>query len=194
MGNTILGRVVLDTDKIINSVALIVQDRNYPASNSHYVTLTALYLRYNKATPNKERVNTKIWRASWQTSLPSKDFSFRLETCFVSTVVLKPPCTPPRIVDKVYTAIQETGLFSTACLDWNALTSQRWVGFKDHFTEIYVAVLVTGTGSAAQHGYTNNMMAISLHISGGSVDDDSFKTMCVGFTAHTMVFDAQAQH
>ena len=49
----------------------------------------------------------------------------------------------PQMVDKVYTAIQETGLFSTACLDWNVMDIDRWSDLKDHFTEAYEAYLVT---------------------------------------------------
>ena len=83
----------------------------------------------------------------------------------------------PQMVDKVYTAIQETGLFSTACLDWNAMAGDRWIDLKDHFTKAYKAYLVTSTGSLAQHGYANNMVAPGLPMPGVPVDDNSLNTV-----------------
>jgi hypothetical protein len=107
--------------------------------------------------------------------------------------VAKPPYTQLQLIDKAYTAIQETGLFATACLEWNVMESDRWIDLKDHFTEAYEAFLVTSAGSAAQHGYASNMLAPGLPMPGGTADDDSLNTIRDGFASHTMAFNAQAQ-
>ena len=54
------------------------------------------------------------------------------------------------MVNKAYTAIQETELFATACLDWNIMASNRWIDLQDHFTKAYEAFLVTSIGSVVQ--------------------------------------------
>ena len=68
--------------------------------------------------------------------------------CFVGVVVFTPPYTQPQMANKVYTDIQETGLFLTTCLHWNTMAGDRWSNLKDHVTKAYIAWLYT------QHGQT----------------------------------------
>ena len=62
------------------------------------------------------------------------------------------------MVDKAYTVIQGTELFVTACLDWNAMASDRWTDLKDHFTKAYKAFLIIDLGPTTHHGYARNMV------------------------------------
>jgi hypothetical protein len=128
------------------------------------------------------------------TSLPIKDLFYRLKTCFVIVMDLKPPYMQPHMVNKAYTAIQETGLFVTICLDWYAMTSDRWIDLKDHFTEAYdyETYLVTSAGSLAQHGYASNVLTLRLPMPGEPVDTDSLNTICDGCVSHTTTFNTQA--
>ena len=81
------------------------------------------------------------------------------------------------MANKAYTVIQETGLFSTACLGRNTMAGNRWIDLKDHFTEAYEAYLVTSAGLLAQHGYASNMVAPDLTMPGVAADDDSLNTI-----------------
>jgi hypothetical protein len=89
------------------------------------------------------------------------------------------------MVDKAYTATQETGVSATVCLDWNVMESDRWVDLKDHSTKAYKAFLVTSAGSTFQHEYSSNMLASSLPVSGGDTDEDSLNTIRYVFSSHT---------
>ena len=97
------------------------------------------------------------------------------------------------MANKAYTVIQETGLFSTACLGRNTMAGNRWIDLKDHFTEAYEAYLVTSAGLLAQHGYASNMVALGFPMSGVPTDDNNLNTIRDGFASHTMAFNAQAQ-
>ena len=60
-----------------------------------------------------------------------------------------------QLLDKAKSAIQRTGFYSTAMLEWNAIlpVNATWTEFKLHFTEAYDNRLRTGAGTTAQGGY-----------------------------------------
>ena len=63
------------------------------------------------------------------------------------------------MVDKALTAIQTTGLFPTAILEWNgfAVDLRTWPEFKSHFQEAYELQLQSGgfNGNNPYHGAAN---------------------------------------
>ena len=73
------------------------------------------------------------------------------------------------MIDKALIAIQSTGLFEIAVLEWNGFDAmnQTWPEFKEHFAEAYDSRLASGAGTASQSGYHNAYNA---------VDDDSIGT------------------
>ena len=119
----------------------------------------------------------KNWSAPWQTSLPIDNLFFCLNTCFFVAMVSKPPYMQPQMAEMAYTVIQETGLFMTACLDCNITGGNMWINLKDHSTKTYDTLLVTSTGSNAQHGYTRTMLSPGLPMSGPPADSSSLNTI-----------------
>ena len=60
-----------------------------------------------------------------------------------------------QLVDRALTTIKQTGLYRTACMEWESLNEyeRKWHVLNAHFVEAYEARLHSGLGSAAQHGY-----------------------------------------
>ena len=63
------------------------------------------------------------------------------------------------MIDKAKTAIQTTGLFPTAVLEWNGFMpgNQSWPEFKSHFQDAYEVYLHSGGGNVNNpyHGAAN---------------------------------------
>ena len=63
------------------------------------------------------------------------------------------------MIDKALTAIQRTGLYPTAILEYQAFATENknWAEFKTHFAEAYMVRLQSGqSGGNPYHGATNS--------------------------------------
>ena len=90
------------------------------------------------------------------------------------------------MIDKALIAIQSTGLFEIAVLEWNGFDAmnQTWPEFKEHFAEAYDSRLASGAGTASQNGYHNAYNA---------VDDDSIGSIKESLAGLQMANNANCQ-
>ena len=101
-------------------------------------------------TPQEKTAMERRWLAGWDTNGPLENFFDRLEDCFVMSITQPPPYTSEQMIEKAKTAIQTTGLFPTAVLEWNGFLpgNQSWPEFKSHFQDAYEVHLQSRGGSA----------------------------------------------
>ena len=59
------------------------------------------------------------WSAPWAPAGPVETLFDRLEECYILALRNNPAYTTKQILDKAKTAVEQTGLFSTALLEWN---------------------------------------------------------------------------
>ena len=127
------------------------------------------------------RVNRSIGRVTangrrfdepWDPNKPIDALFDRLEDCYIFAMQNKPPFTLEQMIDKaISTAIQLTGLYERALLEWQdfAEANKTWAQLKLNFEEAYDVCLASGQGTAASHGYVNNAAA--------ETDNDSISTI-----------------
>ena len=99
------------------------------------------------------------WSEGWNPNELIENFFDRLEDYYVQSLTQPPAYTAEQMVDKALTAIQTTGLFPTAILEWNGFMNihQTWPEFKSHFQEAYELQLQSGSfnGNNPYHGAAN---------------------------------------
>ena len=73
------------------------------------------------------------------------------------SVAAKLAYTQEKMIDKALTAIQCTGLYPTAILEYQAFPMEKnWAEFKNHFAEAYMILLQSGqSGGNPYHGAAN---------------------------------------
>ena len=83
----------------------------------------------------------------------------------------QPAYTMEQMIDKAIIAIQNTGLYGTAILEWNGFlaANKTWIQLKTHFEEAYELRLSSSGGTSRTIGYVNNAEAIE--------DDDSINSI-----------------
>ena len=75
--------------------------------------------------------------------------------CYVLSVDEKPANTQDHMIDKAVTAIQHTGLYTTAILEYQSFSTENknWAELKNHFAEAYIVRLQSGQiGGNPYHG------------------------------------------
>lgn len=130
-----------------------------------------LRARYGRATPIEKKENDRKFNAPWLTTEPIEAYFDRLEECYIFSVMAKVPYTFEQLIDKAIIAIQGTGLYGQALLEWAGFdpVNQTWSQLKLHFQEAYEFHLASGQGTSAAHGYVNNTETVD--------DDDSITTI-----------------
>ena len=75
--------------------------------------------------------------AAWNPSEPIELLFNQLEELYVLSVSAKLAYTQEKIIDKAHTAIQHTGQYPTAILEYQAFPTENknWAGFKNNFSE-----------------------------------------------------------
>ena len=93
-----------------------------------------------------------------------------MEDCYIFSIIAKPPYTQEQLIDKSIIAIQRTGLYEIALVEWSGFADENktWQQLKLHFEEAYEQRLASWQGTASSHGYVINMAA---------KDDDDSITM-----------------
>ena len=121
--------------------------------------LNTLRLNYGRMTPLEKSTMERRWSEGWNPNEPIENFFDCLEDCYVQSITQPPAYTAEQMVDKALTAIQTTGLFPTAILEWNGFMNihQTWPEFKSHFQEAYELQLQSGgfNGNNPYHGAAN---------------------------------------
>eukprot|EP00804_Cyclotella_cryptica_P010472 CCRYP_012303-RA/>CCRYP_012303-RA protein AED:0.45 eAED:0.14 QI:0/0/0/0.6/1/1/5/0/1176 len=99
--------------------------------------------------------NNQRFDQPWDPNEPIEALFDRLEECYIFAIMAKPPFTLEQVIDKAIIAIQRTGLYETALLEWQGFDEANitWEQLKHHFEEAYEIRLASGQGTAATHGY-----------------------------------------
>ena len=142
--------------------------RVYKANECPRTIIAQLRTTYGKYTPQEKQANQAAFDAPWNPSDPIEELFSRLEECYITALLARPAITMEQIIDKATTAIQMTGHFPTALLEWNGFDdiNKTWPQLKEHFAEAYELFISTGGGTAGSHGYVNM-----------AADDDSIKSI-----------------
>ena len=148
---------------------------NYKTNQSVKEILAGLRDTYGAPTPDEKTRNEQQFAAPWLPNEPIETLVDRLEDCYVKSIVMKPPFTLNQLIDKAKSAVQRTGLYSTAMLEWNGFTPDQhtWAIFKTHFIEAYDNRIRTGGGTTGTSGYHG---AANAH-EGDFADDDSLASI-----------------
>jgi hypothetical protein len=133
--------------------------------------LQNLRVKYGNCTPAEKTANDAKFASPWNPNEPIETLFDRLEDAYVFSIMAKPPYTQEQLIDKAIMAIQRTGLYETALLEWTGFTEENktWQQLKLHFEEAYELRLASGQGTAGAHGYVNHAAAED--------DDDSIATI-----------------
>ena len=112
-----------------------VGTHNYRFTDDPKVILQGLQDNYGQMTPTEKTKMEADWSAAWNPSEPIEILFDQLEDCYVLSVAAKPEYTQDQMIDKAITAIQRTGLYPTAILEYQAFATENknWAEFKNHF-------------------------------------------------------------
>ena len=131
---------------------------------------------YGVPTPNEKTLNKQLFAQGWASAIePIESLIDRLENCYVQSIFMQPPYTMLQVINKAKSAVQRSGLYSTAMLKWNAANTvnQTWPEFKQHFVEAYDNRMRTGAGTMGDEGYHG-----AANVDGGDYpDDDSLQSI-----------------
>ena len=159
----------------------------YKANDCPRTILNNLRTCYGRLAPIEKTQNEARWSAPWNPSDPVEDLFDRLEECYIIALTAKPAYTQDQMIDKGLTAIQVTGLYSTAVLEWTGFdeANMTWAEFKSHMSEAYDIRLQSGAGAVnIYHGAANAT---------DGADDDSLGSITQSLTNMHMAHNANAQ-
>ena len=133
--------------------------RTFRQTDDPKIILNALRANYGRMTLAEKTAMERRWSEGWNPNESIDNFFDRLEDCYVQSIAQPPAYTTEQMIDKALTAIQLTGLFPTAILEWNGFAdgNQTWPEFKSHFQEAYELHLQSGgfNGNNPYHGAAN---------------------------------------
>lgn len=117
--------------------------------------LLALRTVYGTPSPAERNANDALFAAPWNPAEPIETYFDRLEDCYVAAIIAMPPYTIEQMMTKAIMAIQLTGLYSQALIEWHALppATKTWDTLKAHFTTAYIVREQSGTGTTTTAGY-----------------------------------------
>jgi hypothetical protein len=87
--------------------------------------LQNLRTKYGNCTPAEKTANDVKFASPWNPSEPIETLFDRLEDAYVFSIMAKPPYTQEQLMDKAIMAIQRTGLYETALLEWQGFTEEN---------------------------------------------------------------------
>lgn len=127
----------------------------YRSNHDPRAILLALRTTYGVPSPAERNANDAAFAAPWQTTEPIETYFDRLEDCYVAAIIASPPFTMEQMMTRAIMAIQLTGLYSQALIEWNGTpaAARTWDGLKTHFTIAYIVREQSGTGSTTTAGY-----------------------------------------
>ena len=127
----------------------------YRSNHDPRAILLALRTTYGIPSPAERNANDAAFAAPWNTSEPIETYFDRLEDCYVAAIIASPPFTMEQMMTRAIMAIQLTGLYSQALIEWNGTdpATRTWDALKVHFTMAYIVREQSGTGSTGANGY-----------------------------------------
>ena len=139
----------------IPAAGTIIGSTAYRANHDPRDILLGLRTTYGTPSPAERSANDALFAAPWNPTDPIETFFDRLEDCFVAALIATPPYTVEQMCTKAIMAIQLTGLYSQALIEWNAHppANKTWDALKTHFTKAYIVREQSGTGTMATAGY-----------------------------------------
>ena len=127
----------------------------YRSNHDPRAILLALRTTYGIPSPAERNANDAAFSAPWNTSEPIESYFDRLEDCYVAAIIASPPFTMEQMMTRAIMAIQLTGLYSQAIIEWNGVGAEArtWDALKVHFTTAYIVREQSGTGTTGANGY-----------------------------------------
>ena len=127
---------------------------NYKTNQSIGEIIAGLRDTYGVSMLDEKMRNKNAFAAPWLPNEPIETLFDCLEDCYVKSIIMKPPFTVDQMIDKAKSAVQRTGLYSTAMFEWNNFDEEQntWAIFKVHFIEAYDNRIHTGGGTTAANG------------------------------------------
>ena len=127
----------------------------YRSNHDPRAILLALRTTYGIPSPAERNANDAAFAAPWNTADPIENYFDRLEDCYVAAIIASPPYTMEQMMTRAIMAIQLTGLYSQALIEWNGtpVATRTWDGLKTHFTIAYIVREQSGTGTTGNNGY-----------------------------------------
>jgi hypothetical protein len=146
----------------IPAAGTIIGSSAYRANHDPRDILLNLRTTYGTPSPAERTENDALFATPWNPADPIETFFDRLEDCFVAALIATPPYTIDQMCAKAIMAIQLTGLYSQALIEWHArpLATKTWDALKSHFTNAYIVREQSGTGTMAASGYHTAANAI----------------------------------
>eukprot|EP00804_Cyclotella_cryptica_P019081 CCRYP_014487-RA/>CCRYP_014487-RA protein AED:0.29 eAED:0.21 QI:0/0/0/1/0.5/0.33/3/0/1151 len=159
----------------------------YTVRDDPQTILADLRAKYGICTPREKSENNRRFDEPWDPNEPIEGLFDRLEDCYVFAIQNKPPFTLEQMIDKALIAIQLTGLYERALLEWQDFIedNKTWAQLKLHFEEAYEIRLASSQGTSGMHGYVNNTTV--------EMDDDSITTIQDSLHSIQMANDANYQ-
>ena len=119
----------------------------YRSNHDPRAILLALRTTYGIPSPAERNANDAAFSAPWNTSEPIETYFDRLEDCYVAAIIASPPYTMEQMMTRAIMAIQITGLYSQALIEWNSIgaAARTWDALKVHFTTAYIVREQSGT-------------------------------------------------
>eukprot|EP00804_Cyclotella_cryptica_P009738 CCRYP_011263-RA/>CCRYP_011263-RA protein AED:0.36 eAED:0.36 QI:0/-1/0/1/-1/1/1/0/256 len=111
----------------------------YMVGDDQQTILADLRTKYGVCTPREKSDNNRRFDEQWNTTELIEGLFDRLEDCYVFAIQNKPPFTLEQMIDKALIAIQLTGLYERALLEWQDFDEENktWAQLKLHFEEAY---------------------------------------------------------
>ena len=102
-------------------------------------------------------VNVKS-QEEYNSNDPIEKLFVRIEQCMDMADTGKVPFTTEQVVYNAYNLVHQTGLYNSACNEWDNLPEKdkKWDKFKDHFSEEHHQIQ-NAPNTSRQCGYTGNI-------------------------------------
>ena len=135
--------------------ALVGAATSYRHNHDPRTILLALRTTYGIPSPAERNANDAAFAAPWNPVEPIETYFDRLEDCYVAAIISSPPYTMEQMMTRAIMAIQLTGLYSQALIEWNSMpaATRTWDALKTHFTTAYIVREQSGTGTTSINGY-----------------------------------------
>ena len=138
-----------------NGGVLVGAGTSYRHNHDPRTILLALRTTYGIPSPAERNANDAAFAAPWNPAEPIETYFDRLEDCYVAAIISAPPYTMEQMSTRAIMAVQLTGLYSQALIEWNGMpdAARTWDALKMHFTTAYIVREQSGTGTTGGNGY-----------------------------------------
>ena len=107
-----------------NGGALVGARTSYRHNHNPRTILLALRTTYGIPSPAERNANDGAFAAPWNPAEPIETYFDRLEDCYVAAIISSPPYTMEQMMMRAIMAVQLTGLYSQALIEWNGMPAR----------------------------------------------------------------------